>query len=375
MTDAPAMNTGEILDGIRQWVEIESPTDDAQAVNRMMSRVQADYEALGAKTERIAGTKGFGDCLRVRSPWGGDGPGILVLNHLDTVHPLGTLAGMPFKVDGDHAYGPGIFDMKGGAFLGFHAFRSFVRAGRETPLPITFLYNSEEEVSSPISRPIIEEAARQARYVLVAEPSLDLEKVVTSRKGTARFNVTITGRAAHSGSKHAEGRSAIKELARQILVLEDMTDYERNLTLNVGTISGGTRANVVPSEAHAFVDMRVPTRAIADEAIAKVLALKAFDPDVTVDVDGGAKRPPFERTEKSANLFETARNLAGEIGFNLGEMMAGGASDGNFTAPIVPTLDGLGVVGEGAHTDWERIHVPQLEKRATLMFRLLETLS
>ena len=373
MTDAARFDASEILDGIRQWVEIESPTSNADAVNAMVGKVEADFTALGARTERVPGSDGFADCLRVRSPWGGDGPGILILGHLDTVHEMGTLESMPFRIEGDIAYGPGIYDMKGGGYLAYHAYRQLAALGRETPLPVTFFFNSEEEMSSPISRPHIEAEAKKARYVLVAEPAYE-GRVITARKGTARFNVTVNGRASHSGSKHQEGRSAIKELARQILVLEDMTDYERNLTVNVGVISGGTRPNVVAAEANAFVDMRVPSRAVADEAIPKVLALQPVDPDVTISVDGGAKRPPFERTAKTMALFEQARGLAAEIGFELVDTTGGGASDGNFTAPIAATLDGLGVMGKGAHTDFEQIQISSLEPRSRLLFRLMETL-
>ena len=373
MTQMAGIEAGEILQGIREWVEIETPTDSPASVNRLMDTVQSGYEALGATTRRIP-RDGFGDCLRVRCPWGGDEPGILVLSHLDTVHPLGTLDRLAFRVDGDRAFGPGIYDMKGGAFLAFHAFRHLVRQGRETPLPLTFLYNSDEEMSSEGSRPLIEEQARNAKYVLVTEPCRDGGKVVTARKGTARFTLTFEGRPSHSGSKHQEGRSAVKEMARQILLLEEMTDYDRGLTVNVGVVSGGTRPNVIPAEAVAEVDMRVPTREIAEEAIAKVQHLKSFDPDVRIHVEGGAKRPPFEPSEHGMALFRHAQGVASELGFELDSVTTGGASDGNFTAPIVPTLDGLGVDGEGAHTFHEQLYVSSLEPRCALMLRLFETL-
>jgi glutamate carboxypeptidase len=375
MRTEPGIDAKEILAGIREWVAIESPTDTPAAVNRMMDRVQEEFAPLGVSIQRIP-RDGFGDCLKIRSPWGGDGPGILVLSHLDTVHPLGTLHdGLPYRVEGDSAYGPGIYDMKGGAFLAFHAFRHLVRLGRETPLPITFLYNSDEELSSQSSRPLIEDEATQARFVFVTEPCRDGGAVVTSRKGTARFDVTFHGRPSHSGSKHAEGRSAIKEMARQILVLEEMTDYARDLTVNVGVVSGGTRPNVVPAEARMQVDMRIPSREVGDEMIPKVLGMTPFDPDIAIEIQGGAKRPPFERTAQGVALFEHARTLAAKLGISLREVRTGGASDGNFTAPVAPTLDGLGVDGEGAHTLQERLYVSSLEPRCTLMLRLFETLA
>ena len=376
MAPSVPIDREEILEGIRGWVEIETPTVEPEAVNRLVTKVENDYRALGATTQRIPGRDGFGDLLKVRTPWGDDSPGVLVLAHLDTVHPKGTLEkDLRFRVEGDRAYGPGIYDMKGGGYLGFYAFRQFRRQNRETPLPITFLYNSDEELSSPTSRPVIEEEAGKARYVLVLEPAREGGKIVTARKGSARFNIRITGRPAHSGSKHAEGRSAIKELARQIIALEEMTDYETGLTVNVGVISGGTRPNVIPATATAYVDMRVPTAEIAEEAVAKVLALKAYDPDVTVEVTGELKRPPYERLPHNIELFAHAKELAAEIGFELRDLKTGGGSDGNFTARTVPTLDGLGVDGTGAHTFEEHLLVSSLEPRAALVIRLMETLS
>jgi glutamate carboxypeptidase len=375
MTAEARFETAEILEGLRPWVEIESPSSDPQAVNRMMSRVQSEFAAAGAITDRIPGQPGFGDCLKVRSPWGGDAPGILVLGHLDTVHPIGMLERLPFRIEGDKAYGPGIYDMKSGAYIAFHAYRELRRLGRTTPLPITFFFNPDEEVSSVTSRPLIEAEARKNKYVLIAEPSTQLEKVVISRKGTARFNVAFRGVAAHSGANHRDGHSAVKEMARQILLLESMTDYDLDLTVNVGVVSGGTRANVVPEEARMLVDMRVPTKAIADEYIAKVRNLRAQDADVTITVEGGAMRPPFETTPETLALAERIRTLAGEIGFALDPGKGGGASDGNFTAPFVATVDGLGIVGEGAHTDHEHIDLTSVAPRAKLMYRLLETLN
>ncbi len=375
MSAEPRFDSREILEGLREWVEIESPSNDPEAVNRMMSQAESDFRALGASAERIPGRQGFGDCLKVRTPWGGDEPGILVLGHLDTVHPVGMLDRLPFRIDGDRAYGPGIFDMKAGAYMALHAFREFRRTGRETPLPITFFFNPDEEVSSVTSRPHIEELASRHKYVLVAEPSSDLGKIVVARKGTARFNIAFRGVAAHSGANHRDGHSAVKEMARQILFLESLTDYDLDLTVNVGMVSGGTRANIVPEEAKILVDMRVPTKAVADEFIAKVRSLTAHDSSVAITVEGGAMRPPFETTEATRVLGEHVRKLAAEIGFDVSGGKGGGASDGNFTAPLTATIDGLGAIGEGAHTDHEHIRISAIEPRARLMYRLFETLS
>ncbi len=374
--NTPRLDTDELLAGIRTWVEIESPTTDAAAVNRVADRVQQDYAAIGAAIARIPGRDGFGDHLLVTSPWGDpDAPGILVLSHIDTVHDIGNLAeANPFRVEGDVAYGPGIYDMKGGAHIAFAAMRHLVRAGRTTRLPIRHLLVSEEEVGTPTSRAIIEREARRAVAVLVTEPAREGGKIVTARKGTARFTMQVKGRAAHSGTRHHDGRNAIKELARQIIDLEAMTDYATGLTVNVGVIEGGTRANVVAAEARAEFDMRVPNPEVSEQAIARVMAIKPYDPDCTVTISGGLNRPGYEKSPEIARLFDHAKGLAAEIGFELRDLATGGGSDGNFTASIAPTLDGLGVDGKGAHTDHEQLYVSSLVPRAKLLLALYETL-
>jgi glutamate carboxypeptidase len=374
-SNVPPFNTQDLLEGIRTWVEIESPTTDAAAVNRMMSKVAEEAAEAGATTERIPGRDGYGDHLLVSSPWGGDAPGILVLSHVDTVHDIGTLGGpLPYRVEGDAAFGPGICDMKGGAFLAFAALRHLIRQGQQTKLPIRHLYVSDEEVGSITSRAIIEREARRARYVLVTEPARDGGKVVTARKGVARFDLRVLGRPAHSGARHQDGRSAIRELARQILDLEAMTDYATGVTVNVGVIGGGTRANVVPAEAHAEIDARVPNPEIGEVIVARILALKPHDPDIVMEVTGGLNRPGYEKSDTIAQLFELASGLAADIGFTLEDVTSGGGSDGNFTAALAPTLDGLGADGTGAHTHQEQIAISSLVPRATLLLRLFETL-
>ena len=333
-------------------------------------------QALPARsTCRIPGRDGFGDHLMVSSPWGRDEAGILVLSHLDTVHEIGTLAGpLPFRFEGDIAFGPGIYDMKGGACIALAALRHLIRTGQRTKLPIRHLFVSEEEVGSPTSRELIEREAARARYVLVTEPAREGGKVVTGRKGTARFDLRVTGRSAHSGARHQDGRSAIKELARQILDLEAMTDYSSGVTVNVGVIRGGTRANVVAEHASAEIDMRVPNPEIGAKAIARLLAVKPHDADTIVEISGGLNRPGYEKSPAIAKLFEHARELASRIGFELEDLTTGGGSDGNFTAALVPTLDGLGVDGKGGHTHHEQLYISSLVPRATLLLRLMETL-
>jgi glutamate carboxypeptidase len=363
-----------MLAEIRTWVEIESPTTVSAAVNRLANVVEQSIKTTGAQVERIPGREGFGDHLLARSRWGQGNRGILVLSHLDTVHPIGFIERLPFKVAGDIAYGPGIYDMKAGAFIAFHAFREMARLGSSGSLPVTQLFVSDEEVGSPTSRAIIEREAHNAKYVLVTEPAREGGKVVTARKGTARFKIDVTGQPAHSGSRHQDGRSAVRELARQILAIEEFTDYAKGITTNVGIIGGGTRANVVPETAFAVVDMRVTSAAQAVEMVAKMLALKSHDNDVTVTVTGGLTRPPYEKDERIAALFEQAKRLAGEIGYTLEDLKTGGGSDGNFTAAIAATLDGLGVDGKGGHTHYEQIVISSIAPRSELFYRLFETL-
>jgi glutamate carboxypeptidase len=371
-----AFEAGSLLREIESWVRIESPTSDAAAVNRMVDKVESDAVAAGARSRRIAGRDGYGDHLLVSSPWGAESEsGILVLSHLDTVHDIGTLAGpLPFRVDGDIAFGPGIYDMKGGALIALAALRHLIARGANRLLPVRHLFVSDEEVGSHTSRAIIEQEARRARYVLVTEPAREGGRIVTARKGTARFDLTITGKAAHSGSRHQDGRSAVKELARQILDLEAMTDYETGVTVNVGLIAGGTRANVVADRAVAEIDMRVPNPEIGDAAIARVMALKPYDRDCTLTLSGGLNRPGYEKSPAIEALFQQARTLAAEIGFDLEDLKTGGGSDGNFTASIAPTLDGLGVDGKGGHTHYEQLYISSLVPRAMLLMRLMETL-
>ena len=252
----------DMLTGIRRWVEIESHTPDVASVNRLMSLVAEEFTAATARVSRIAGRDGYGDHLSIASSWGGNAPGVLVLCHLDTVHPAGTLArDLPFRIDGDRAYGPGIHDMKAHAYSAFAAFREIATSGRTTPLPIRFLMTSDEEVGSPTSRGLIETAAANAKYVLVTEGARNGGKIVIARKGVGRYVLTTHGRPAHAGARHDEGRSAILELARQIVDIEALTNYERGTTLSVGQIFGGTADNVIPAKAVAHIDLRVATLA------------------------------------------------------------------------------------------------------------------
>jgi glutamate carboxypeptidase len=364
-----------ILAHIRRWVEIESPTERPDQINRLVDMVMADHAGLPVTLERIPGTDGCGDHLVVRSSWGQDRPGILVLSHLDTVHPMGFLTSrLPWREEGPIAYGPGIYDMKSGACIAHHALRATAEAGGG-PLGVTHLYVSDEEIGSPTSRPLIEALGRTAKYVLVTEPARDGGKIVTARKGVGRFDVHIRGVASHAGAKPHEGRSAIRELGHVILALEGLCDEARGVTVTVGVVQGGTKANVIPEEATAAIDLRVPTAELADELCGKILGLKPKTEGVTIKVTGGMNRPPFEQTPAAKALFDHAARQAAEIGFELIGVHTGGGSDGNFTAPMAATLDGLGVDGKGAHTDYEQIDCRTIVPRAELLRRLMMTLS
>jgi glutamate carboxypeptidase len=363
-----------ILDGIRRWVEIETPTEAPAAVNKLVAMVADGYRDLPVTLERVPGIDGCGDNLIARSKWGQDEPGILVLSHLDTVHPLGFIERLPFRIDGDSAFGPGIYDMKGGAYLAFHAFAQLGAARERPALGVTQLYVSDEEIGSPTSRALIEAEGHKAKYVLVTEPARDGGKIVTGRKGVARFEVFVRGVPAHAGTRPEDGRSAIRELANVVQTLEAMTDVKRGVTVNVGVIRGGTRPNVIAEEAYAEVDMRVPTTADSDELVPKILNLKSRTEGVSVKVIGELNRPPYEKNNAGAALYEHARTLAAEIGFDLVDTATGGGSDGNFTAPHTATLDGLGVDGQGAHTHYEQLYISSIEPRARLLHRLYQTL-
>ena len=264
--------------------------------------------------------------------------------------------------------------MKGGAYLAYHAFRQVCADGAQPPLGITQLYVSDEEIGSPTSRALIESEGRKAKYVLVTEPARDGGKIVTGRKGVGRFEVFIKGVPSHAGTRPEDGRSAIRELGHVIQTLEAMNDPARGITVNVGVVRGGTKPNVIAEEAYAEVDLRVPTMSDSEELTAKILNLKSRTEGVTVKVVGELNRPPYEKGNAGAALYEHAKTIAAEIGFDLVDTSTGGGSDGNFTAPHTATLDGLGVDGQGAHTHYEQMYISSIEPRARLLYRLYQTL-
>ena len=370
------MTPEQAISGISAWVAIESPTSDPAGVDRLMGQVAAEAKTAGIASESIPGRDGLGGNLILRAgPQTGE-PAILVLSHLDTVHPVGTLAAdLPIRQEGDRLYGPGVFDMKGGAWLALQAFKEVAASG-VARRPLVFLFTPDEEIGSPTSRGLIEDLARGSACALVTEPARDNNGVVTSRKGVGRFVVAIEGRPAHAGARHPDGRSAIREAALQIAAIEELTDYATGVTTNVGTISGGTADNVVPQHCRFTVDLRVVSAEDGERFARKLVDLKPIGPGVTVRVEGGMNRPPYERSEASGALYETARAAAETLGFDLPEAArTGGGSDGNFTAALgIPTLDGLGIAGDGAHTLSEFALVSSVEPRMRLMASLLREL-
>ncbi len=363
---------------IRQLVECESPSDDAVSVNRFVDLVASKLEGA-AKVRRLAGGR-FGRHLRCEFRLPGprkrrDGH-ILALGHSDTVWPLGTLAHMPFRQKNGRLWGPGVLDMKAG--IAFFLFA--IRTLRELDVPVSrrviLQLNSDEEVGSESSRPLTEAVARGSAAVLVLEPGTGLEgKIKTERKGVGGYTVTVRGRASHAGVDFQSGASAIVELARQIERIAGFTQLSRGITVSPGVISGGTRTNVVAAEARASIDVRVSRMKDAPALDRKFRALRVFDKRCSIQVEGGVNRPPMERTAAIRKLFGTARGLAAELGVKLEESSTGGGSDGNFTAALgVPTLDGLGGVGEGAHAANESILVDRIADRTALLAMLLAKL-
>jgi glutamate carboxypeptidase len=367
---------GAMLKGLRPWIECESPTFDAPAIERMMDLAARDLAMAGARIERIAGRMGFGGCVRARFPHpNGDAPGILVMGHMDTVHPVGTLAALPWRQDGERCYGPGILDMKGGNFLSFEAMRQLIRAGVETPLPVTFLFTSDEEVGSPSTRDLIEAEAGRHKYVLVPEPGRSDGGVVTGRYAIARFNLETVGKPSHAGASLAKGRSAVRAMASRILEIDGMTTDD--CTFSVGVVNGGQWVNCVPTVCRAEALTMAKRQADLDRGVERMLALSVRNPDGTrFTVTRGVTRPVWEPDEATMRVYEVARGVAADLGFDLPHGSSGGGSDANFTgAAGIPSLDGLGLLGAGYHTLEEHIEVDSLPQRARLIAGLLHRLS
>ncbi len=363
-----------ILQFLRQVVEIESPSNSKPALDRLARFIADEFRRCEGKihllSHPVAGTAVSAEF------WSGkrNQKSILLLGHLDTVWEIGTLEQMPFRVRQGRAFGPGILDMKSGIVLGLWAIRA-LQALRIAPTgPIHFFLNSDEEASSVAFREQIQAEARGARAVLVLEPAAAGGALKTARKGVGEFKITVHGRSAHAGVNPAAGASAISELTRQLPRVEAMARPRQGLTLNVGRIEGGTRSNVVPERASAWIDARIPR--LQDRLVIekKIYSLRPFDPKTQLEIKGGINRPPMER-KMAVALFRKARALGRAMGMELTEASTGGGSDGNFTAALgIPTLDGLGAVGDGAHARHEHIIIRELPLRAALLAGLLATL-
>ena len=373
-----------LLDLIRKLVRAESPSDDKAAVDACVALAAAHAKALGGrvKLHRSVAADGFGDVLEARF---GPKPArsgknaeedrsaqrcILLLGHLDTVWPVGTLRTMPCRLAEGRLWGPGALDMKAGVAMAFTAIEMLAEAGLMS-WEIVLLLTSDEEVGSPVSRPIIERLAARCAAVYVLEPAQGLA-CKTARKGAGAWRIGVTGVAAHAGVDFEKGANAIHELARVVETVSGWTDLKRGLTVSVGLADGGTRTNVIPAQAWAEVDVRIARKADGERIGRKFAALKPVNERCRLTVTGGLNRPPMERTGATVRLYRQARTLAAELGFTLEEASTGGASDGNFTSALgIPTLDGMGAVGEGAHAGHESVLIEHLAPRTALLAGLL----
>jgi glutamate carboxypeptidase len=370
----------EMLEFTRCLVEQESMSREADATRRIAENLGEKLASIGATVDLINDRR-YGSTLVARFAGPANEPPqeerkqLLVVGHLDTVWPIGTLSARPFKIEGDRAFGPGIFDMKAGVMLAAFAMRAIKELGRATRRAVTLLMTCDEETGSVFSRAVIDAEARSAHAALVLEPPIPGGTVKTARKGVGEFEMIIHGRPAHAGNNLRSGVSAITELAHQVLAINNLNDFERGSTVNVGVARGGVLSNVVAAEAHAFIDMRFRNVEDGLRITEAMMNLRPVIDGARIEVHGGINRPPLVRTDKTGELFEHARRLAAEIGLDLKEGSVGGGSDGNFIAMHgVPVLDGLGVDGAGAHAEHEHIIISDIPRRATLLTRLIETI-
>lgn len=365
----------QMLATLRRFVTAESPSLEKVAADRCCGVIAAEWNKHGARVERIA-LKHRGDLLRITYARGKSRTSgqLLVLGHYDTVYSTGTLGKMPFRVKGGKAYGPGTFDMKAGIVQALFALQALQQA--ETPLRkrIVFLWTSDEEIGSEASRKFLEAEARRSDAVFVLEPSFGPQGLLkTARKGVGEAELIVHGRASHAGLAPQEGINAIHELARQLVRIEKWSDLRRGVTVNAGIIEGGTRTNVIPERARAVLDLRALCVSDMHSLEERLHELRPLQAGARLEIIGGFDRPPLE-SKMSAALFERARLLASQMNLTLGECTVGGGSDGNFTAALgIPTLDGLGAVGDGAHSSREHILINTMPARAALLAALLAT--
>ena len=352
---------------------IESPTDDKAAVDRCGAALAALARGLGADVDVLA-QAAAGNHVRARF---GSGPArVLVLTHFDTVWPVGQLRAMPLVERDGRLYGPGVYDMKGGLVIGLLGMRALFESVAPPPVQVVFLMTSDEETGSATSRALIEEEARLADAVLVLEPAISGGAVKTGRKGVGEFTLTVDGVAAHAGADPGRGASAVEELAHQILAMRTLERPDVGLTVNVGVVTGGTRSNVVAERASAEIDVRITRVEDGPRIERELAALRPVNPRTTLTLSGRINRPPLERSEGVVRLFELACGVARDLGWTLAEGSTGGASDGNFTAALgIPTLDGLGALGDGAHALDEHVELASMPQRAALLAGLVARLA
>ena len=368
------VDLGRMLGDLRRWVECESPTWDAAAVTGAMGVIARDFALADGRVEQIAGRMGFAGCVRIRFPHAATAhPGVLIMGHVDTVHPAGAIQMSSWRPDDERWCGPGVLDMKGGLCVSLEAIRQLASAGIATPLPVTVLLTSDEEVGSPSTRDVIEAEAARHKYVLVPEPGRTDGGIVTGRYAIARFNLQAVGRPSHAGARLADGRSAIREMARKVLAIEAMTTED--CTFSVGVIAGGRWVNCVPARCTGEALSMAKRQSDLDSAVSRMLALASETPDITFTATRGATRPVWETGERDRALYERARAIAATLGVALPHQSAGGGSDANFTGAMgIPTLDGLGPIGDGYHTLDEHLDVASLTVRTRLMAGLLAAL-
>ncbi|WP_113159025.1 M20/M25/M40 family metallo-hydrolase [Brucella sp.] len=360
-------NLDDMIARLRPWIETESPTFDASAVNRMVEVAAYDFAAAGATIEFIPGRMGFGGSLRARFPHKDQGkPGIFVSGHLDTVHPLGVININPYRREDGKLYGPGIQDMKGGNFVALEAMREIARSGLATKLPVTFLLTPDEEVGTPSTRDLIEQEALKNKYVLVPEPALRDGGAVVGRYAIARYNLETVGKPSHAGWLLKEGRSAIRRMAEKIIEIEALTTDD--CTFSVGVIHAGQWVNCVSSSCNAEALSMAKTQKDLEDGVARIMALGGDKDGVELIITRGVTRPVWEPGQpQDMKLFNFANDIAKEIGFTMSVQSSGGGSDGNFTGALgVPTIDSIGVRGEGLHTLGEHIFEDSLVERARL---------
>jgi glutamate carboxypeptidase len=361
-----------LLETVEALVRLESPTTDKAAVDRCGAELASRLHAIGGRVTRLS-RPDRGDHLLTE--FGCGASQVLLLGHFDTVWPVGQLDRMPLRRENGRLHGPGVFDMKAGIALGMLATRALLETGAPLSRRIVMLWTTDEEIGSGTSRTAIEDEARRSDAVFVLEPSLPGGAVKTSRKGCGGYQVVVRGVSAHAGIEPQKGASAVQELAHQILRINALQDLASGISVNVVQVAGGLRSNVIPDEARATVDVRVPSAAAAAAIDAAFRALRPVDSRTSVESSGGMDRPPLERTADVERLYTRARTIAGELGFHLDEGGTGGGSDGNFTAALgIPTLDGLGAVGDGAHALHEHVDVESLADRAALIAGLLADL-